>query len=92
MGVNPSSPRGKDPRGAAASAANHNSPPAAAAQAGRGRRREAVADFQGASFIPLPSQALGDRNREPGRLYDLEYESDDEAEEEKVIQNPSKPR
>ncbi|NXF86918.1 SRPRA protein, partial [Eubucco bourcierii] len=35
--------------------------------------------------------ALGDRNREPGRLYDLEYESDDEAEEEKVTQNPSKP-
>uniref|UniRef100_A0A663LTH4 SRP receptor subunit alpha n=1 Tax=Athene cunicularia TaxID=194338 RepID=A0A663LTH4_ATHCN len=38
-----------------------------------------------------PDTALGDRNREPGRLYDLEYESDDEAEEEKVIQNPSKP-
>uniref|UniRef100_A0A8C3KET8 SRP receptor subunit alpha n=1 Tax=Calidris pygmaea TaxID=425635 RepID=A0A8C3KET8_9CHAR len=38
-----------------------------------------------------PDIALGDRNREPGRLYDLEYESDDEAEEEKVIQNPSKP-
>ncbi|KFW11663.1 Signal recognition particle receptor subunit alpha, partial [Eurypyga helias] len=38
-----------------------------------------------------PSTALGDRNREPGRLYDLEYESDNEAEEEKVIQNPSKP-
>ncbi|KFQ16731.1 Signal recognition particle receptor subunit alpha, partial [Merops nubicus] len=34
--------------------------------------------------------ALGDRNREPGRLYDLEYESDDEVEEEKVVQNPSK--
>uniref|UniRef100_A0A8C4KAN4 SRP receptor subunit alpha n=1 Tax=Dromaius novaehollandiae TaxID=8790 RepID=A0A8C4KAN4_DRONO len=27
----------------------------------------------------------------PGRLYDLEYESDEEPEEEKVIQNPSKP-
>lgn len=40
----------------------------------------------------FPSQALGDKNREPGRLYDLEYESDDEAEEEKVVQNPSKPR
>ncbi|NXJ94004.1 SRPRA protein, partial [Corythaixoides concolor] len=38
-----------------------------------------------------PDTALGDRNREPGRLYDLEYESDDEAEEEKVVQNPSKP-
>ncbi|NXE17148.1 SRPRA protein, partial [Lophotis ruficrista] len=39
-----------------------------------------------------PDAALGDRNREPGRLYDLEYESDDEAEEEeKVVQNPSKP-
>ncbi|KAM9217125.1 signal recognition particle receptor subunit alpha isoform 1-T1 [Leptosomus discolor] len=37
------------------------------------------------------SQALGDRNREPGRLYDLEYESDDEGEEEKVVQNLSKP-
>uniref|UniRef100_A0A8C0FPX0 SRP receptor subunit alpha n=1 Tax=Bubo bubo TaxID=30461 RepID=A0A8C0FPX0_BUBBB len=31
------------------------------------------------------------RKSQPGRLYDLEYESDDEAEEEKVIQNPSKP-
>ncbi|NXP87638.1 SRPRA protein, partial [Passerina amoena] len=38
-----------------------------------------------------PDMALGDKNREPGRLYDLEYESDDEAEEEKVVQNPSKP-
>ncbi|XP_035411828.1 signal recognition particle receptor subunit alpha isoform X1 [Cygnus atratus] len=38
-----------------------------------------------------PDVALGDRNREPGRLYDLEYESDEEAEEEKVIQNTSKP-
>ncbi|XP_051494566.1 signal recognition particle receptor subunit alpha [Apus apus] len=38
-----------------------------------------------------PDRALGDRNREPGRLYDLEYESEDEAEEEKVLQNPSKP-
>ncbi|NXE53280.1 SRPRA protein, partial [Casuarius casuarius] len=38
-----------------------------------------------------PDTALGDRNREPGRLYDLEYESDEEPEEEKVIQNPSKP-
>ncbi|NXG65600.1 SRPRA protein, partial [Hemiprocne comata] len=38
-----------------------------------------------------PDIALGDRNREPGRLYDLEYESEDEAEEEKVVQNPSKP-
>ncbi|KAM6238269.1 LOW QUALITY PROTEIN: signal recognition particle receptor subunit alpha [Porphyrio hochstetteri] len=38
-----------------------------------------------------PDMALGDRNREPGRLYDLEYESGDEAEEEKVIQNTSKP-
>ncbi|NWS49360.1 SRPRA protein, partial [Probosciger aterrimus] len=38
-----------------------------------------------------PDAALGDRNREPGRLYDLEYESDEEAEEEKVVQNPSKP-
>uniref|UniRef100_A0A8C4K396 SRP receptor subunit alpha n=1 Tax=Dromaius novaehollandiae TaxID=8790 RepID=A0A8C4K396_DRONO len=38
-----------------------------------------------------PDAALGDRNREPGRLYDLEYESDEEPEEEKVIQNPSKP-
>uniref|UniRef100_A0A8B9TCW4 SRP receptor subunit alpha n=1 Tax=Anas platyrhynchos TaxID=8839 RepID=A0A8B9TCW4_ANAPL len=28
---------------------------------------------------------------QPGRLYDLEYESDEEAEEEKVIQNTSKP-
>ncbi|NXA02211.1 SRPRA protein, partial [Nesospiza acunhae] len=37
-----------------------------------------------------PDMALGDKNREPGRLYDLEYESDDEAEEEKVVQNPSK--
>ncbi|NXF12128.1 SRPRA protein, partial [Smithornis capensis] len=37
-----------------------------------------------------PDMALGDKNREPGRLYDLEYESDDEA-EEKVVQNPSKP-
>ncbi|XP_068023391.1 signal recognition particle receptor subunit alpha isoform X2 [Melanerpes formicivorus] len=35
--------------------------------------------------------ALGDQNREPGRLRDLEYESEDEAEEEKVTQNPSKP-
>lgn len=40
-----------------------------------------------------PFQALGDRDREPGRLYDLEYESDEEEpEEEKVIQNPSQPR
>ncbi|NXO21144.1 SRPRA protein, partial [Cisticola juncidis] len=38
-----------------------------------------------------PDMALGDKNREPGRLYDLEYESDDEVEEEKVVQNPSKP-
>ncbi|NXU07747.1 SRPRA protein, partial [Buphagus erythrorhynchus] len=38
-----------------------------------------------------PDMALGDKNREPGRLYDLEYESDDEAEEEKVVQNPTKP-
>ncbi|NXV00639.1 SRPRA protein, partial [Cettia cetti] len=38
-----------------------------------------------------PDMALGDKNREPGRLYDLEYESDDEAEEEKIVQNPSKP-
>ncbi|KAI1230818.1 hypothetical protein IHE44_0008700 [Lamprotornis superbus] len=38
-----------------------------------------------------PDMALGDKNREPGRLYDLEYESDDETEEEKVVQNPSKP-
>ncbi|KAF4793476.1 Signal recognition particle receptor subunit alpha [Turdus rufiventris] len=38
-----------------------------------------------------PDMALGDKNREPGRLYDLEYESDDEAEEEKVVQSPSKP-
>ncbi|XP_069732506.1 signal recognition particle receptor subunit alpha isoform X2 [Phaenicophaeus curvirostris] len=38
-----------------------------------------------------PDLALGGRNREPGRLYDLEYESDEEIEEEKVIQNPSKP-
>ncbi|NWZ85165.1 SRPRA protein, partial [Poecile atricapillus] len=38
-----------------------------------------------------PDMALGDKNRVPGRLYDLEYESDDEAEEEKVVQNPSKP-
>ncbi|XP_053943157.1 signal recognition particle receptor subunit alpha isoform X2 [Cuculus canorus] len=37
-----------------------------------------------------PDLALGGRNREPGRLYDLEYESDEEI-EEKVIQNPSKP-
>ncbi|KAM9113952.1 signal recognition particle receptor subunit alpha [Pangshura tecta] len=40
-----------------------------------------------------PNMALGDRDREPGRLYDLEYESDEEEpEEEKVIQNPSQPR
>ncbi|CAM4612001.1 signal recognition particle receptor subunit alpha [Lepidochelys kempii] len=40
-----------------------------------------------------PDVALGDRDREPGRLYDLEYESDEEEpEEEKVIQNPSQPR
>uniref|UniRef100_A0A674IL19 SRP receptor subunit alpha n=1 Tax=Terrapene triunguis TaxID=2587831 RepID=A0A674IL19_9SAUR len=40
-----------------------------------------------------PDMALGDRDREPGRLYDLEYESDEEEpEEEKVIQNPSQPR
>ncbi|NXJ06478.1 SRPRA protein, partial [Odontophorus gujanensis] len=38
-----------------------------------------------------PDLALRDRNREPGRLYDLEYESDEEAEEEKIIQNTSKP-
>ncbi|KAJ7397333.1 Signal recognition particle receptor subunit alpha [Pitangus sulphuratus] len=38
-----------------------------------------------------PDMALGDKNREPGRLYDLEYESEDEAEEEKVVQNTSKP-
>ncbi|KAK2532768.1 Srpr [Columba guinea] len=37
-----------------------------------------------------PDTALGDRNREPGRLYDLEYESDDETEEEKIVPNPSK--
>lgn len=43
------------------------------------------------AFFPL-SQALGDRNREPGRLYDLEYESDDETEEEKIVPNPSKTR
>ncbi|XP_064896382.1 signal recognition particle receptor subunit alpha [Columba livia] len=36
-----------------------------------------------------PDTALGDRNREPGRLYDLEYESDDET-EEKIVPNPSK--
>lgn len=48
------------------------------------------ADLQDVTFALW--QALGDRNREPGRLYDLEYESDDEAEEEKVTQNPSKPR
>lgn len=50
--------------------------------------------FSGCVFPPPPAprQALGDGNRERGRLYDLEYESDDEAEEEKVIQNPSKPR
>ncbi|TFK06325.1 homeobox protein SIX6 [Platysternon megacephalum] len=40
-----------------------------------------------------PDMALGDRDREPGRLYDLEYESDEEEpEDEKVIQNPSQPR
>ncbi|XP_074832949.1 signal recognition particle receptor subunit alpha [Carettochelys insculpta] len=40
-----------------------------------------------------PDMALGDRDREPGRLYDLEYESDEEEpEEEKVIQSPSQPR
>ncbi|XP_072210976.1 signal recognition particle receptor subunit alpha [Excalfactoria chinensis] len=38
-----------------------------------------------------PDMALRDRNREPGRLYDLEYESDEEVEEEKIIQNTSKP-
>ncbi|NXS14583.1 SRPRA protein, partial [Neodrepanis coruscans] len=38
-----------------------------------------------------PDMALGDKNREPGRLYDLEYESDDEAEEEKAVPNTSKP-
>uniref|UniRef100_A0A669PU08 SRP receptor subunit alpha n=1 Tax=Phasianus colchicus TaxID=9054 RepID=A0A669PU08_PHACC len=38
-----------------------------------------------------PDMALRDRNREPGRLYDLEYESDEEAEEEKIMQNTSKP-
>ncbi|XP_038236648.1 signal recognition particle receptor subunit alpha [Dermochelys coriacea] len=40
-----------------------------------------------------PDMALGDRDREPGRLYDLEYESDEEeTEEEKVIHNPSQPK
>ncbi|XP_028564005.2 signal recognition particle receptor subunit alpha isoform X2 [Podarcis muralis] len=36
-----------------------------------------------------PEMVLGDRNREPGRLRDLEYESEEEAEEEKVVQNSS---
>lgn len=54
-----------------------------------GKHHPAVATSQCAAFI---LQALKDRNREPGRLYDLEYESDEEAEEEKIIQNASKPR
>ncbi|XP_034994872.1 signal recognition particle receptor subunit alpha [Zootoca vivipara] len=36
-----------------------------------------------------PEMVLGDRNREPGRLRDLEYESEEETEEEKVVQNSS---
>uniref|UniRef100_A0A8D0HG36 Signal recognition particle receptor subunit alpha n=1 Tax=Sphenodon punctatus TaxID=8508 RepID=A0A8D0HG36_SPHPU len=35
--------------------------------------------------------AVGDRDREPGRLRELEYEGEDEIEEEKVTQNSSKP-
>nr|XP_056716276.1 signal recognition particle receptor subunit alpha isoform X1 [Euleptes europaea] len=36
-----------------------------------------------------PDMVLGDPDREPGRLRDLEYESEEETEEEKVVHNSS---
>lgn len=40
-----------------------------------------------------PIQILGDLDREPGRLRDLDYESEDETEEEeREAQNPSSAR
>lgn len=39
-----------------------------------------------------PIQILVDPDREPGRLRDLEYESEEETEEEKVVHNSSSAR